>query len=181
MVKIIKKVTKTVTKVQTPKWLQGKEKPITALLGVSGTLVAFAEDPIGFLREQLAPMVVGGVLDAFAPFIDGILFLLVGSSVGYPGIPPGPGVSYGLTDAAPLMVDIIVTPVLAGMRLGVTGLIDLNQMIVPSGAPFAALVVYALLVAETVILAEVGVRALRAVLDAVPAASGVETFIFGGS
>lgn len=162
-------------------WLKSRRGALVSLAGVSGTLIAFAEDPIGFLREQLAPMVVGGVLDAVTPFIDGILFLLVGSSVGYPGIPPGPGVSYGLTDAVPLIVDIVVTPVLAGMRLGVSGLIDLNQMIVPSGAPFAALVVYGLLVVETVILAEVGVRALRAVLDAIPAASGVETFIFGGS
>ncbi len=143
-------------------------------------LVAFAEDPIGFLRARLAPMVVGGVLDAFAPIIEGLLFLLVGSEVGYPGYPPAEGVTYGLTDAPPLVVDIVLSPVLTLMRTGVDGLIDLNQLLIPEGTPFAAVVVYALLVGETLVIAEVARRGIRALLDSIPVGSGIETFIFGG-
>lgn len=166
-------------------WVEGvklgrKGWTVGTLFTVGGSLVAFAKDPIGFLRSELAPMVVGGILDMFAPIIEGLLFLFVGTEVGYPGYPPGPGVTYGLTDLLPLVADITLTPVLALMRTGVSGLIDINQMIVPSGTPFGALVVYALLVAETVVLTELAVRLLRAGLDSIPVGSGVETFLFGG-
>jgi hypothetical protein len=156
------------------------EWTLGSLLSVGGALYQFGNDPIGFLRAKIAPMVVGGVLDAFAPIIDGLLFLFVGTEVGYPGYPPGSGVTYGLTDLLPLVADILLSPVLALMRMGVDGLIDINRMIVPAGTPFAALVVYALLVVETVVLIELATRLLRAALDSIPGASGVETFLFGG-
>ncbi|MFC4449825.1 hypothetical protein [Halorussus aquaticus] len=153
---------------------------VRTLFGVGGSLIAFVNDPIGFLRSELAPMVVGGILDMFTPIIDGILFLFVGSEVGYPGYPPSAGKTYGVTDVLPLVVDIALSPVLALLRMGVGGLININQAVVPSGTPFAALVVYALLVAETVILAELAIRGLRALLDSIPIGSGIETFLFGG-
>lgn len=125
-------------------------------------------------------MVVGGVLDAFAPIIEGALFLLVGSEVGYPGYPPAEGVTYGLTDALPLVVDIFLSPVLTLIRTGVGGLISINQLLIPEGTPFAAIIVYALLVGETLVIAEVARRGVRALLDSIPVGSGIETFIFGG-
>ncbi|NEU56750.1 hypothetical protein [Halorussus sp. MSC15.2] len=176
MVKIVEKV----TKVTVPDWVSENANALKALATLSAGGISFYANPLGFLRAKIAPMVVGGILDMFTPIIEGILFLFVGSEVGYPGYPPATGATYGATDLLPLVVDITVSPILTLMRIGVGGLININQAVVPSGTPFAALVVYALLVAETLILAELAIRGLRAVLDSVPVTSGIETFLFGG-
>jgi hypothetical protein len=160
--------------------LPGTEgKSVGALLAVAGSLIAFATDPIGFLRSRLAPIVVGGIIDMVTPFLDGILFLFVGTEVGYPGYPPD-GSTYGVTDVVPLVVDIVGGSAASLFRMGVSGLIDINQALIPSGTPIAGLVAYAMLVIEVIVLTELGTRLLRAGLDSVPGASGIETFVFGG-
>jgi len=124
-------------------------------------------------------MVVGGVIDMFTPFLDGILFLFVGTEVGYPGYPPD-GSTYGVTDLLPLIVDIVGGSAASLFRMGVTGLIDINQALIPSGTPIGGLIAYAMLVVEILVLTELATRLLRAGLDSVPGASGIETFVFGG-
>lgn len=128
-------------------------------------LVNFANSPIQFLRKRVVPILLGGIF-GFVFDLASIIrspFDAIVRSLDATGGALGNALSFNFSPIFWVTDAVIGTLLTASAVFG----------------PLQPFVLVALILAFVYVMAVVGSRALRAILDAVPVLSGVETFIWG--
>lgn len=123
-----------------PDWLTGNKSALTALAAASGTLLAFANDPVGFTRDIIETIIFEDFLfpvavalwDAGFAVLDSLVLIFFGSdgAIGHT-----PGTKVGFLDLPDLAVDPVVAFVgaVGGSFTGPIG--GINQEIAASVEP----------------------------------------------
>ena len=141
-----------------PNWLQD-------LQDVAGTLVDFAQNPLRFLRGRVIPPALGaifGFVFDLATIISRPFRAVIGGLA---------TLSASLTNAT----QAVTRPIGDALELSANFVVSLTSPLGPL-QPFAVGAV-AILVGYGVIV--VSIRLARALADAIPLLSGVETFLYG--
>jgi hypothetical protein len=128
-------------------------------------LVNFASSPLQFLRKRVAPVVIGGVF-GFVFDLASIIRTPFDAIVRSLEVTGGSLENALSVNFSPIF---FVTDAVIGTFLTVSA----------AFGPLQPFVLAALILAFVYVVFVVGSRVLRAILDAVPVLSGVETFIWG--
>ncbi len=141
-----------------------------------GPLVpAWVWNPAATIRGVIFRPIVEGILGIALTLIGLIMTLFRGSE---PGFSRDEQV-WGLADIPGMAVDFGLDVTTWTITTLFDVLIDVNRSLVPAAPSIIDVaVIYVLVILELVILGELAIRLFRAVLDAIPVASGVETFLW---